>query len=132
LAAVKLAAEFVDDARPRRFRRARFDVQLADAGTLGVDAEALGSAVDMQGLGYGGYDDGRGLGGWGGDDHVEYDVWDVSHPTVVVRAGGQTVRPIHRIQPVRVALRGAGFDGEGTGSLTMIAEGSLPQLGLPG
>ena len=41
-----------------------------------------------------------------------------------------TVRPIHRIQPVRVTLRGGGLDGEGTGSLTMIAEGDLPQIGL--
>jgi len=132
LAAVKLDAEFVDDARPRRFRRARFDVQLANGGTLDVEAEALGSAVDMQGLGYGGYDDGRGLGVWRGDEYVEHDVWDVSHPAVVVRAGEQAVRPIHRIQPVRVALHGGGLDGEGIGSLTLIAEGSLPQLGLAG
>ena len=46
------------------------------------------------------------------------------------RAGGARLRPIHRIQPVRVALRGGGIDGEGTGSLTLIAEGKLPQLGL--
>jgi hypothetical protein len=126
----KLAVDFVDAARPRRFRRARFDVQLAGGASLGVEAEALGAAVDMQGLGYGGYDDGRGLGVWRGDEHIEHDVWDVRHAAEVVRAGGQRVRPVHRIQPVRVTLRGAGFDGAGTGSLTLIAEGSLPQLGL--
>jgi hypothetical protein len=126
----KLSVDFVDAGRPRRFRRAHFEVQLEGGATLSVEAEALGAAVDMQGLGYGGYDDGRGLGVWRGDEHVEHDVWDVRHPAEVVRAGGQRVRPVHRIQPVRVALRGAGFDGDGTGSLTLIAEGRLPQLGL--
>jgi len=85
----------------------------------------------MQGLGYsGGFVDGRGLGVWRGDAHVEHDVWDVSHPTDVARPEGVVMRPIHRIQPVRVVVRGAGLDGRGTGSLTLIAEGSLPQLGL--
>jgi hypothetical protein len=130
LESAQLALELVDAARPRRFRRASFDVRLSGGATLRVETETLGAAVDMQGLGYGGYDDGRGLGVWRGDEHVEHDVWDVSHPAEVVRAGGKRVRPVHRIQPVRVALRGAGFDGDGTGSLTLIAEGSLPQLGL--
>src|SRR5262245_8886837 len=71
------------------------------------------------------YDDGRGFGAWRGDDHVESDEWDLSHPGVVVRGGGQTVRPIHRIQPVRVALRRVRFDGVGTGTLTRSAEGSV-------
>jgi hypothetical protein len=130
LQGAQLAVDFVDAARPRRFRRARFDVQLEGGASLGIEVEALGAAVDMQGLGYGGYDDGRGLGVWRGDEHVEHDVWDVSHPAEVVRAGGQRVRPVHRIQPVRIALRGAGVDGVGTGSLTLIAEGALPRLGL--
>lgn len=124
-----LDVDFVDDARPRRFRTAHFQLRLADARDLEVEAKALGSAIDMQGLGYGGYDDGRGLGVWRGDDHLEHDVWDVSHPAEV-RRGDAVARPIHRIQPVRVRLRGAGLDGEGTGSLTLIAEGVLPQLGL--
>jgi hypothetical protein len=128
-----LDVAFHDDGRPRRFRTARFDARLADGRPLAIETEALCPAVDMQGLGYsGGYVDGRGLGVWRGELHVEHDVWDVSHPTDVVRADGSRVRPIHRIQPVRVALRGAGLDGEGTGSLTLIAEGDLPQLGLPG
>lgn len=130
LQGAQLAVDFVDAARPRRFRRARFDVQLEGGASLDIEAEALGPAVDMQGLGYGGYDDGRGLGVWRSDEHLEHDVWDVSHPAEVVRAGGQRVRPIHRIQPVRITLRGAGVDGVGTGSLTLIAEGALPRLGL--
>jgi hypothetical protein len=126
-----LSAEFYDRERPRRFRTARFDARLADGESVVVEAEALCPAVDMQGLGYsGGYADGRGLGVWRGEAHLEHDVWDVSHPTEVVRADGERVRPIHRIQPVRVSLRGAGLDERGTGSLTLIAEGTLPRLGL--
>lgn len=122
---------FCDDARPRRFSRAGFAVRTADGAEVAIEAEALGPAVDMQGLGYsGGYRDGRGLGAWRGETHLEHDVWDVSHPAEVVREDGARVRPIHRIQPVRVVLRGGGLDGEGTGSLTLIAEGRLPQLGL--
>ena len=128
-----LAIEFSDEKRPRRFRKVTYDALLTDEQgeqrEVVVEATALGSAVDMQGLGYGGYDDRRGLGVWRGDAHLEHDVWDVSHPSDVVR-GQEVVRPIHRIQPVRVTLRGGGLDGAGTGSLTMIAEGSLPQLGL--
>lgn len=128
-----LAIEFSDDRSPRRFRRVRYDALLVDATgerqPVVLEAEALGAAVDMQGLGYGGYVDGRGLGVYRGDAHLEHDVWDVSHPSEV-RRGTETVRPIHRIQPVRLSIRGGGIDGEGTGSLTMIAEGSLPQLGL--
>ncbi|NQZ99359.1 MAG: hypothetical protein HRU01_22860 [Myxococcales bacterium] len=126
-----LRVSFCDDARPRRFTSASFDARLPDGTAVAIETEALGLAIDMQGLGYsGGYADGRGLGIWRGDAHVEHDVWDVSHPAEVVRANGETLRPIHRIQPVRVSIRGGGLDGEGTGSLTMIAEGELPQLGL--
>lgn len=131
IAGASLDVKFYDTARPRRFRTARFDAQLADGRALEIDTEALCPAVDMQGLGYsGGYQDGRGLGVWRGEEHVEHDVWDVSHPTDVGRPDGSVARPIHRIQPVRVSLRGAGLDSDGTGSLTLIAEGDLPQLGL--
>jgi hypothetical protein len=85
----------------------------------------------MPGLGYsGGYDDGRGLGVWRGDDHREVDVWDVRHPARVVRADGTVDEPVHRIQPVHVTATGFGGDSAGTGSMTMIANGRLPQHGL--
>lgn len=123
--------EFHDAGRPRRIRRARFDAVTRDGREVVIEATALCPAVDMQGLGYsGGYRDGRGLGVWRGDDFLETDTWDVSHPCEVVREDGSRVRPIHRIQPVSLSLRGADLDGEGTGSLTLIAEGSLPRLGL--
>lgn len=127
----KPVLEFHDDARPRRVKRARFEAVTRDGREVVIEARALCPAVDMQGLGYsGGYQDGRGLGVWRGDDHLESDTWDVSHPCEVVRPDGARVRPIHRIQPVSLSVRGAGLDGEGTGSLTLIAEGSLPQFGL--
>jgi hypothetical protein len=130
-----LRVEFHDEGRPRRFRTATFDAQRTDGerGAVSIETVALGPAIDMQGLGYGGYDDGRGLGVWRGEDHLEHDVWDVRHPCEVRRGQGEAAevaRPIHRIQPVRVTVRGGGLDGQGMGSLTMIAEGSLPQLGL--
>ncbi len=126
-----LDVKFHDEGRPRRFRTARFEARTADGRIVEIDTEALCPAVDMQGLGYsGGYHDGQGLCVWRGEEHVEHDVWDVSHPTDVVRSDGSVARPIHRIQPVRVSLRGAGLDSAGTGSLTLIAEGKLPQLGL--
>ncbi|MAG30167.1 MAG: hypothetical protein CL908_04635 [Deltaproteobacteria bacterium] len=121
--------EFFDDRSPRRFRTACFEARLGDGRPIEIEATALGCAIDMQGLGYGGYDDGRGLGVWRGNSHLEQDLWDVSHPSEVVR-GKEVARPMHRIQPVRLAIRGGDLDGVGTGSLTLIAEGSLPQLGL--
>jgi len=129
LESAMLRVALCDGERPRRFSTATFGTHLPDGAKLTIETVALGPAVDMQGLGYsGGYADGRGLGVWRGDEHVEYDVWDVSHPAEVVRSHGARLRPIHRIQPVRVVLRGGGLDGEGTGTLTLIAEGALPQL----
>ena len=131
MADAKPTLVFHDDARPRRIRSARFDARTRDGREVVIEAQALGPAVDMQGLGYsGGYQDGRGLGVWRGDEFLECDTWDVSHPCEVVRPDGARVRPIHRIQPVSLRVRGAGLDGTGTGSLTLIAEGTIPDLGL--
>jgi hypothetical protein len=131
LTSSKLAVQFHDAKRPRRMKSARFDAVTDDGHEVVIEATALCPAIDMQGLGYsGGYQDGKGLGIWRGDAHVESETWDVTDPCEVVRADGNRVRPIHRIQPVKLSVRGAGLDGQGTGSLTMIAEGTLPQLGL--
>ena len=47
--------------------------------------------VYCQGGGYfGGFDDGLGQGVYRGDYHQEGEVWDVSHPTQIVRADGST------------------------------------------
>jgi hypothetical protein len=123
---IGIEADFVDDGRPRRVRRARFQVELSDGSSVQIEALAQGSAVAMQGLGYGGYDDGLGLGVYRGVEHQESDRWDVSHPAAVEDGSGQSDRPVHRIQPVRVTHRSAGGrTSEGTGSLTFIAELAL-------
>lgn len=119
---VTVDAEFVDDARPRRFRRVRLEVTDAHGDVTCFDLEAQGPAVAMAGLGYGGYDDGLGLGVHRGVEHFESDVWDVSHPAEVRAADGSVTRPVHRIQPVQVTQRGPRGTSEGTGSLTFVGE----------
>jgi hypothetical protein len=115
----------------RRFRTVTLDLTLDDGRSLTLRSDALGPSIAMPGLGYsGGYDDGRGLGVWRGDDHREIDTWDVRHPSQVVHADGTVTEPVHRIQPVHVTATGSGFDSAGTGSMTMIANGRLPQHGL--
>ncbi|HEV8297837.1 MAG TPA: hypothetical protein VGQ20_11085 [Acidimicrobiales bacterium] len=115
----------------RRFRTVDLDLEVEDGRRLALHADALGPSIAMPGLGYsGGYDDGRGLGVWRGDDHREAEVWDVRHPSDVVLADGSVQTPVHRIQPVRVQVSGDAPTSVGTGSLTMIANGRLPQHGL--
>lgn len=119
---VDLTASFVDTGRPRRFDKATFDVTDADGNTTHIEAEAQGPAVAMLGLGYGGYNDGGGLGAYRGLQHLEHEVWDVSHPAVVGLPDGTTNRPVHRIQPVKVTQTGPDGTSVGNGSLTFIAE----------
>jgi hypothetical protein len=119
----------------RRFHTVTIDAALAggstDAERVRLRADALGPSLAMTGLGYsGGFDDGRGLGVWRGVEHAESDVWDVTDPEAVVREDGSVSRPAHRIQPVHVTASGSGLDGQGTGSMTMIATGRLPRHGL--
>jgi hypothetical protein len=122
---VTVDATFVDDGRPRRFSTATFAVDSEDGSTHHFQVEAQGPAVAMAGLGYGGYDDGLGLGVYRGVEHCESDVWDVSDPARVSYPDGHVDRPVHRIQPVRVVQRGPGGSAAGTGSLTFIAEVDL-------
>lgn len=115
-------ATFVDDGRPRRVRTATFEVVGADGSVVRYEVERTGPAVAMQGLGYGGYRDGLGLGVHRGETHLEHDVWDVTHPATVVRDDGTVERPVHRIQPVRVTRTGPEGTSTGNGSLTFVAE----------
>ncbi len=51
-----------------------------------------GPPVYMQGGGYwDGFDDGRGRGVYRGDDVIEHDVWDISHPTIVRSLAGDVL-----------------------------------------
>ena len=92
-----------------------------------MDLTAMGSSIAMQGLGYsGGYNDGRGLGAWRAPNHVEFDVWDVSHPSKVVYPDGSQKEHWHRIQPVSIKADFAGTISTGTGSQTFTIAGRPP------
>jgi hypothetical protein len=112
---------------------ATFELRSVDGSSTRIDAVAQGPAVAMPGLGYGGYNDGLGLGVWRGVTHSESEVWDVSHPAYVGYPDGSVGRPVHRIQPVQVTETWP--DGQvstGTGSLTFIAEGPLEGITVLG
>jgi hypothetical protein len=126
----EIAVAFMDDTGPRRMRRAIFEVTATDGERMGIEVEAAGPSLAMPGLGYGGYNDGLGLGVWRGVQHIETDIWDVSHHADVVYPDGTIGRPIHRIQPVRVVQYGPDGTSTGHGSLTFIAEGDLDRLGI--
>jgi hypothetical protein len=113
----------------RRFRQATLALRLDTGDTLEVRAEPLGCSIAMPGLGYGGWNDGQGLGAWRGDAHEEGEIWDVADPELVIREDGREEKPVHRIAPVRVECSSPAQD-RGTGSLTFIAMGRLPQYGL--
>ncbi len=122
-----LSLDFFADTR--RFSSADMAVTLDDGRALRLGATPLGSAVAMAGLGYsGGWNDGLGLGVYRGEASTEHEVWDVSHPADVMPSSGEVFTPMHRIAPVTVATDDP--DETGTGSLTLIANGKLPQYGL--
>jgi hypothetical protein len=125
-----VAVSFVDERRPRRMRNATFDVTATDGSVSRFEVEANGPAVAMPGLGYGGYDDGLGLGVWRGLQHEEGERWDVSHPADVGMPDGTTARPVHRIQPVKLTRHTVAGTSTGHGSLTFICEGDLEALGI--
>jgi hypothetical protein len=67
----------------RRFSRARLELVLDDGSPLALEARPQGNAIAMPGLGYGGWNDGRGLGAWRGTYCEEGEVWGVEHPADV-------------------------------------------------
>jgi hypothetical protein len=115
----------------RRFKQCRLTVQMDDGGEVTLDCTAIGSSIAMQGLGYsGGFNDHKGLGVWRGEQHLEHDIYDVSHPADIVYPDGKSNPHFHRIQPVSVVNREGGTKANGTGSLTLMMSGRLPQYGL--
>lgn len=116
----------------RRFKAVQIEAGLADGTALHFDCDQVGSSIAMQGLGYsGGYSDRKGLGFWRGENVVEQDIWDVSHPAQIVYPDGrQADTHWHRIQPVSVVCQQAGQKYEGFGSLTLILSGRISALGL--
>jgi hypothetical protein len=112
----------------RRFHRAGVVATLQNGQTLNLDVVAQGPSIAMQGLGYsGGYDDGRGLGAWRGVNHLESDVWDVSHPAKVILPDGTEKVHWHRIQPVSITADLEGKASSGTASMTLTIAGQLPE-----
>jgi hypothetical protein len=112
----------------RRFRQAQVDVSFEGGQSMRIGVLARGASIAMQGLGYsGGYDDGKGLGVWRGENHLESDVWDVSHPSKVVLPDSTHKEHWHRIQPVALSADLDGHASEGTGSMTLTIAGKLPQ-----
>jgi hypothetical protein len=102
-------------------------VAFEDGRSLRIDAQAIGSSIAMQGLGYsGGFDDGKGLGAWRGAQHLESDVWDVSHPSKIVYPDGASKEHWHRIQPVQLTADFDGQSSQGMGSMTLTIAGKLP------
>lgn len=115
----------------RRFSECTLSATLPDGDQVQTHCAALGSAIAMQGLGYsGGYNDHAGLGVWRGDNHLEFDVWDVSHPARIVYPDRRSNEHWHRIQPVAVSTDRSAESSKGIGSLTLIMSGHLPQFGL--
>ena len=118
----------------RRVQRANFAATLDDGRSLEIEANALGPSIAMPGLGYsGGWNDKLSLGAFRGEAYREVDIWDVSNPVDVIWQDGSVDKPLHRIQPVtmKVTSGDAAFPAsKGTGSLTLIANGRLPQYNL--
>jgi hypothetical protein len=73
----------------RRLRRGSVRLTDIEATVREYRVESLGW-IYCQGGGYfGGFDDGLGQGVYRGDEHIEGEVWDVSHPTTIVDRSGR-------------------------------------------
>jgi len=116
----------------RRFKTVEIEAKTADGTVLTIACQQIGQPIAMQGLGYsGGYNDRKGLGFWRGENIVEQDVWDVSHPAEIKYPDGRkTDTHWHRIQPVSLLLTRDTVQYEGFGSLTLILAGRISALGL--
>jgi hypothetical protein len=120
-----LDATFVDEKRPRRFRSIHVHLVTTTGESVTIDAVATGSAIVTQGAGYGGYDDGLGRGIHRGDNQIETDRYNVSHPADVTLPDSTVTRPVHRIQPVQITLCSRDGVCHGIGGLTLIAESNV-------
>ena len=89
---VELVREEFDAGR-RRLKSAEIALTRADGGVERIGMEVVSKPLYMQGGGYwGGYADGLGRGAYRGEELVEGDVWDVSHPTRVLDVSGNPIR----------------------------------------
>jgi hypothetical protein len=92
----------------RRFSKATWTAIVddgPDAGEWKIDIVPISHSLAMKGLGYSlGYTDEKGFGVWRGENHIEYDQYDVSHPEDVVMPNGTVDRPYHRDCAVTVTV----------------------------
>jgi hypothetical protein len=115
----------------RRFSRGTW-LAHTPAGTYRFEMVPITRSLSMLGLGYSmGYADRRGFGVWRGQQHLEHDVYDVSHDEDVVLPDGTVERPYHRDCAVLLDIHTP--DGRvirGAGHAALIPTGSLPRRGL--
>ncbi len=115
----------------RRFSTGTYTMR-TPAGEWRVEMTPISRSLTMLGLGYSmGYDDRRGFGVWRGAEHLEHDVYDVSHDEDVVLPDGSVDRPYHRDCAVRLKVTAPdGTETIGAGHCAIIPTGSLPRRGL--
>jgi hypothetical protein len=95
----------------RRLQGGHLALTDAEGTTRSYEIEDLGW-VYCQGGGYfGGFDDGLGQGVFRGDYHEEGEVWDVSHPTQIVREDGSVFEHDHDWAESFTLLRSDGRTG---------------------
>ncbi|MET0986027.1 MAG: hypothetical protein ABW034_11545 [Steroidobacteraceae bacterium] len=112
----------------RNYMRARFKLRTHEGSEWVIEAERLGAPIVMRGTGYErGFDDGKGLGVFRGEQHLEFDSYDVAADPQVHKLGsGEAVHSLQREQIVTVRLNGKA----GHGDLTILPFGAIPRYGL--
>jgi hypothetical protein len=91
----------------RIYRQVRIVFETDDGRTWQGEADPIGRGWVFKGSGYNnGYDDGRGLGFFRGEDIAEIDSYGIGHPEDVVMPDGSIERPLHREQFARVIVGG--------------------------
>jgi len=95
----------------RRLRGGTVRLTDADGVVREYIVEDLGWVYTQGGGYFGGFDDGLGQGVYRGDQHVEGEVWDVSHPTQIVDADGETFEFDHAWAENFTRFTSAGPDG---------------------
>lgn len=119
------------DAGRRRLRSAVLDFERHDGPHDRLRAEVVSRPLYMQGGGYWrGFDDGLGRGIYRGEEHVEGEVWDVSHPTQVRSLDGERV-PQHNGTWAETFARFQNLDDreeQGLGLLECVVAGPYPGI----
>ena len=112
----------------RAYRRASMRIVDSEGDTHEILAERLSEPIVMRGAGYdGGFDDGRGLGVHRGQEHAEWDEYDLaSEDTPTTVPDGNAVAGVQREQPVSLSVNGAA----GVGDLTVVALGDCSHFGV--